>query len=376
MLSLYIHIPYCVRKCRYCGFYSTPYSPRNADNFISALQIEAECNKENLYNRLINTIYIGGGTPTVLSVDEFERVIGIIRQYFQIDDSAEFTVEANPNTVTIRCLAFLIEAGVNRLSLGVQSFSDKTLHALGRLHNAEQAVDAFELARKAGFSNIGIDLIYGIPGQTTAEWEETLNAVTALKPEHVSAYSLSIDEGSQFIQQANAGRFALPDDEIVAEMYELAVQKLTSTGYHRYEISNFSLLGFECRHNRNYWERGEYLGLGPAAYSFLAGNRYNNIADSEEYARRLSSGLSTIEAEETVGADSAARETILLGLRTVQGVDLHRFQRDYGTGLLKRLEENIGMFEPAGLLQMTDGHLRLTERGFLLSDEALTRLSA
>jgi len=210
MLSLYIHIPYCVRKCRYCGFYSTPYSPRNADNFISALQIEAECNKENLYNRLINTIYIGGGTPTVLSVDEFERVIGIIRQYFQIDDSAEFTVEANPNTVTIRCLAFLIEAGVNRLSLGVQSFSDKTLHALGRLHNAEQAVDAFELARKAGFSNIGIDLIYGIPGQTTAEWEETLNAVTALKPEHVSpTASPSMRARSSYSRQMQGGLHCL-----------------------------------------------------------------------------------------------------------------------------------------------------------------------
>jgi oxygen-independent coproporphyrinogen-3 oxidase len=374
MLSLYIHIPYCVRKCPYCGFYSTSYSPQDADNFLFGLQREAARCQTSIDIGRINSIYIGGGTPTVLSLGQLGRLMGIIKEQFSFDDYAEFTIEANPNTVTKSMLAFLLEQGVNRLSLGIQSFSGKMLSILGRLHTVEQAVDTFRLARSAGFKNIGIDLIFGIPGQTMEQWQETVDAAAALKPDHISAYSLSLDEGSQFMQLAKAGRFALPEDELAAEMYELVVRKLCNAGYLRYEISNFSLPGFECRHNQNYWERGEYLGLGPGACSFLAGKRYDNIADTAEYVRRLSLGLTAIEAEETVGAASAARETLLLGLRTVRGVDLCRFKREYGAGLLKHLEENIGTLEAAGLLLVTEGRLRLIGRGFTLSDEVLTRL--
>lgn len=374
MLSLYIHIPYCVRKCPYCGFYSTSYSPQDADNFLFGLQREAARCQTSIDIGRINSIYIGGGTPTVLSLGQLGRLMGIIKEQFSFDDYAEFTIEANPNTVTKSMLAFLLEQGVNRLSLGIQSFSGKMLSLLGRLHTVEQAVDAFRLARSAGFKNIGIDLIFGIPGQTMEQWQETVDAATALKPDHISAYSLSLDEGSQFMQLAKAGRFALPEDELAAEMYELVVRKLCNAGYLRYEISNFSLPGFECRHNQNYWERGEYLGLGPGACSFLAGKRYDNIADTAEYVRRLSLGLTAIEAEETVGAASAARETLLLGLRTVRGVDLCRFKREYGAGLLKHLEENIGTLEATGLLLVTEGRLMLIGRGFTLSDEVLTRL--
>ncbi len=342
---------------------------------MSALEREAELRRENLGDKPFGTLYIGGGTPTVLSREQLGRLFGIVGKFFRFDDDAEITIEANPNTVTEGGLSFLLEQGVNRLSLGVQSFSDTVLRTLGRAHSAAQAVDAFRLARSAGFKNIGIDLIFGIPDQTGEAWRETVDAAIALKPDHISAYGLSIDEGSQFMTRAKACKLVLPSDEIVAEMYEHAVRKLSGAGYGRYEISNFSLPGFECRHNRNYWKRGEYLGLGPGASSFFAGKRQDTIADTSEYTRRLSQGLSAIEAEEVVGADSAARETILLGLRTSQGVDLRRFQRVYGTALLKRLQENTGALETAGLLLMTGGHLRLTERGFLLADEALARLS-
>jgi oxygen-independent coproporphyrinogen-3 oxidase len=374
MLSIYIHIPYCVGKCLYCGFYSTPYLAQDADEFLSGLNVEAEYRQINLANRHIESIYIGGGTPTVLSLAQLAQLINIIKLYFPFDDHAEFTVEANPNTVTKNGLTFLLEQGVNRLSLGIQSFSAQALAGLGRLHTVEQATDAFRHARSAGFKNIGIDLIYGIPGQTKPQWQETVDAALALKPEHISAYSLSLDEGSQFMRLAKMKQFALPEDELTAEMYERAVSTLSRAGYQRYEVSNFSLPGFECRHNQNYWDRGEYLGLGPGASSFLAGKRYDNIADSVEYARRLSRGLSAIENEETVGGDSAAREVILLGLRTARGVDLVRFQREHGTEFLKRLETNVGCLEAAGLLLVTEGHLKLTDRGFLLSDAALTRL--
>ena len=302
MLSLYIHVPFCVRKCRYCGFYSTEYSSGKADAFISGLKHEVALYRNDFRNQAFSSIYIGGGTPTVLSSEQFGLLVRIIREHFTIDDDVEFTVEANPNTITHEKLSLMRSQGVNRLSLGVQSFSDEVLQILGRLHTAEQAADAFRVARSVGFENIGIDLIYGIPGQTVADWDETLNAAIALKPEHVSAYNLSLDEGSQFMRESEAGEFALPDEEICAAMYERAVIKLNNAGYGRYEISNFSLSGYECRHNMNYWERGEYLGLGPGAWSFISGRRYANIADTTEYVQRLSSGRTIIDDQENVGS--------------------------------------------------------------------------
>ena len=302
-------------------------------------------------------------------------LIRAIREYFPIDDDVEFTVEANPNTVTSEKLSLLLSQGVNRLSLGVQSFSDEILQTLGRLHSGEQAADAFKLARIAGFRNIGVDLIYGIPGQTATHWEETLGAVIALKPEHVSAYSLSLDDGSLFKREAEAGGFTMPDDEVIAAMYESAVEMLNNACYGQYEISNFSLPGYECRHNMNYWDRGEYLGLGPGAWSFISGTRSANISDTVEYSHRLSDGRSVIDAQETIGPVPSARETILLGLRTMKGLDLVRFKLEFGADLLGLLERNAVPLMDAGLLSLADGRLRLTDSGILLSNEALARLS-
>ncbi len=340
-----------------------------------ALKNEASIYRDDFSHRSFNSIYIGGGTPTVLSPLQLGRLIRIIREYFSIDERAEFTVEANPNTVTSEKLSLLLAQGVNRLSLGVQSFSEEILQILGRLHSGEQAADAFRLARGAGFRNIGIDLIYGIPGQTATHWEETLGAAIALKPEHVSAYGLSLDDGSQFKREAEAGGFTMPDDEVIAAMYEHAVHTLNNACYGHYEISNFSLPGYECRHNMNYWDRGEYLGLGPGAWSFISGTRYANISDTTEYSQRLSSGRSAIDAEETIGLVPSARETILLGLRTMKGLDLHRFKTEFGENLLRRLERNAVPLRDAGLIGLTEGRLRLTDRGILLSNEALARLS-
>jgi oxygen-independent coproporphyrinogen-3 oxidase len=375
MLSLYIHVPFCVKKCRYCGFYSTSYAPGRADEFLSGLIHEAEMYRNDFSQQPFSSIYIGGGTPTVLSPSQFGQLVRVIREHFPIEDNVEFSVEANPYTVTSEKLPFLLAQGVNRLSLGVQSFSDEILQILGRLHTGEQAADAFRLARIAGFRNIGIDLIYGIPGQTATHWEETLDAAIALRPEHVSVYSLSLDEGSQFLREAEAGRLTMPVDEVIAAMYERAVIKLNNAGYGRYEISNFALPGHECRHNMNYWDRGEYLGLGPGAWSFISGRRYANISDTTEYAQRLSNGRSAIDTQETIGPELSARETIFLGLRTMKGLDLLRFEQEYGADLLRRLEKNAAPLRDAGLLRMTEGRLRFTDRGILLSNEALARLS-
>lgn len=374
MLSLYIHVPFCVGKCHYCGFYSTIYTPEQANEYVAALCFEAANNRQVFDGRTFDSVYIGGGTPTALSSDQLEKLIAALNKHFHISGDAEFTIEANPKTVSESQLALLREAGVNRLSLGVQSFNDGVLKTLGRLHSAREAVDAFMLVRSAGFTNIGIDLIYGVPGQTDGQWNETLERTIFLKTEHISAYSLSIDEGSRFRREAEAGRFTLPGDEQVATMYGRAVKYLGLAGYNRYEISNFSLPGFICRHNMNYWERGEYLGLGPGAWSFISGRRYQTIADVREYSLRTSAGLPVIGEEEAATLRQAANETVMLGLRTVQGVDRVRYEREFGADAVQLLEKNAAPLKQAGLIEESKGQIRLTEKGFLLADEALARL--
>ncbi len=376
MLSLYIHIPYCVRKCPYCGFYSTPYLPKNADEFLIALRREAASYQTEFNNRVFHNVYIGGGTPTVLSERQLTEVLCVITGYFQVSEDAEITVEANPNTITKENLAVMQEGGVNRLSIGVQSFSDEVLRALGRLHTAAQAEDAFHLARGAGFQNVGMDLMYGIPEQTMTQWEDTLDAAIGFRPEHLSIYSLSLDEGSLFKQRAEAGALMSPDDDMAADMYEYAAAMLDRAGYRRYEISNFAMPGFECRHNMNYWERGEYLGLGPGAWSFIQGRRYHNIADTGEYARSLAEGISVVVDLEQPGPEQASRETVLLSLRTVKGMDLRRYRKEYGPRLSQQLEANMAPLVAAGLLEEKGGRVILTDRGILLSNEALARLTA
>ncbi len=375
MLSLYIHIPFCVRKCHYCGFYSTVYSELAGDAYIEALRIEASGYQRVLGQRVFDTVYIGGGTPTVLSIKQMTALVSVIKDFFRIARGAEWTVEANPNSVSASQLALFRDRGVNRLSLGVQSFHDDILRILGRLHTAEEAVTAFHDARNAGFGTIGMDLIYGVPGQTAKAWSETLEKAIDLHPDHISAYSLSIDEGSWFSKEEKAGRFAPSGDDEVAFMYERAVEMLSRAGYCRYELSNFSLPGHVCRHNMNYWTRGEYLGLGPGAWSFIDTKRYHAVSDVREYAARLKGGVSVIADSEEADATQAANETIMLGLRTAGGVDLSRFGEEFGPASLKQLECNTTPLLQAGLIVKRNGRIMLTERGFLLANDALARLA-
>jgi oxygen-independent coproporphyrinogen-3 oxidase len=375
MLSLYVHIPFCVRKCHYCGFYSTEYSRQQSDNYISALEREAADYQCAFADRIIDSIYIGGGTPTALTPDQLKRVLAVTRGYFPIDSKAECTIEANPNSLSRDHLSVLRQQGVNRLSLGVQSFSDDLLIFLGRPHTAQQAVDAFRLARSEGFGNVGIDLIYGIPGQTGSQWQGTLDKAVDLGPEHISAYSLSLDEGSRFMTES-AGRFTLPDDESTAAQYRSAVSTLSRFGYERYEISNFALSGFACRHNGNYWERGEYLGLGPGAWSFVKNKRYQTVADVHEYSARLRTRESVVAFEESIDERQSAQERVMLGLRTSQGLDLGRYEEEFGAVAARHLKESAEPLERLDLLEEADGNLRLTEGGFLLANEVLLRLSS
>ena len=378
MLSLYIHIPFCVNKCPYCGFYSTPYTNARADNFLAALHFEAGLHSRLLGEQTVGSVYIGGGTPTTLSPDQFSRLFSIIKEYVHLTDDAEITVEANPNTVTANSLFVLKRLGVTRLSIGVQSFSDNVLALLGRVHSAEQAITAIRAARTGGFRSIGIDLIFGVPGQTEDQWKKTLETAVSLKPEHISAYSLSLDNGSQWSRDAKDGRYEPPDNDISADRYATALDFLRSHGYQQYEISNFCLPGYECCHNINYWDRGEYLGLGPDAWSFIGSRRWANIADVDQYNSLLMSGapVHDNERDEFVNSEQAAREKLFLALRKTSGVDLTAYGSEFGSGVLETLLSRIGDLERAGLVNVQKGTLVLTSRGMLLSNEVLSRITA
>jgi oxygen-independent coproporphyrinogen-3 oxidase len=374
MLSLYIHIPFCVSKCRYCGFYSTQYDNATADQYLADLQIEIENRAALFERRTCSSIYIGGGTPTALSREQLSRLFTLINGRLRIGPDAEITIEANPNTVRSKNLSHLRTQGVTRLSLGVQSFSDELLLVLGRSHSALQAIAAIVEARDAGFDNIGIDLIFGIPGQTEQLWRKTLETAVSLRPEHIAAYSLSLDDGSRLAREVAAGKISLPNDDVVAGMYEMARENLRDAGYHQYEVSNFSLAGRQCRHNVNYWDRGEYLGLGPGAWSFIGNRRSANIADVAEYSKRLRLGIATVDQEEVVNRDQAAWETLMLGLRKTTGFDLGRYGMLAGQRSLEILQDRIRELVGAGLFRIENGRLGLTAKGALLSNEALIRI--
>lgn len=374
MITAYIHIPFCVNKCPYCGFYSTHYDGLLADRFLSALDIEMKIRSRDVQDRQFGSVYIGGGTPTTLSPDQLSRLLDLVEEHVDLTVDAEITVEANPNTVTARTLSLLKARGINRLNIGAQSFSDDVLVSLGRAHSSGDALAAVRAARKAGFGNVGFDLIYGVPGQTEEQWRSTVETALSLEPEHLSIYSLSLDEGSLLSREAHAGRFMLPDDEIVERMYVTAVRSLDGSGFRQYEISNFCVPGRECRHNSNYWDRGEYLGLGPGAWSFIGNMRFRTMANVNEYILRMTNGIDAVETMEVLDRDQEASEMLLLGLRRTAGIDLDHYGNLFGSSAMDDLRTKIGKFDGSGLFQIDNSRLSLTMRGFLLSNEALAAI--
>ena len=349
MLGIYIHIPFCVQKCHYCGFFSTIYDRPVADAFLSALGQEMDGQAPLMQNSRFKTVYIGGGTPSVLTEGQLSRLFDLIDEQRIGTGAHEITVEANPVTITPAKLTLLRSRGVTRLSLGVQSFSDEVLASLGRLHTASEAAAAFRAARSAGFGNIGLDLIYGIPGQSEQQWLETVASAVALGPEHLSIYSLSLDDGSRLSRDAAAGLVQLPDDETSAAQYAAAVRCLIGSGYEQYEISNFCRPGHACQHNGNYWRRGEYIGLGPGAWSSLGNRRCVNVPSVHEYLSRVANGSPLASFEELLDRDQQAAESILLGLRTAEGIDLDRYEMHAGKAYADTMRRRLAELSGTGL---------------------------
>ena len=377
MSSLYVHVPFCERKCLYCDFYSVTGTERVKD-FLAALVEEIARLKDHGKGATFETIFFGGGTPSLLTPGQLERILLHLHAVYRIAPGAEVTLEANPGTVTGENLRAFRSLGVNRLSIGVQSFHDHELKILGRIHDRMEAFQCVELARAAGFANISLDLIYSVPGQTLAGWEENLRTTLDLTPQHVAAYSLIVEEGTPLDRMVRAGQVRMNPADLEAEMYERAMEVFGAHGYDHYEVSNYALPGFRCHHNENYWSHENYLGFGPSAHSFwqgddgTSGRRWWNVADLSNYLERLRGGVLPVESEERVGPKEMLNERIFLGLRS-GGVDLAGLRRDFDHDR-KALQTTVCRLLDERMATLEGDTLRLTSKGYLLCDEICRRL--
>jgi oxygen-independent coproporphyrinogen-3 oxidase len=365
---LYIHIPFCLKKCIYRDFYSVSDSKFIIGAYMTALCKELEMRKE--YTGKLGGIYIGGGTPSILKGKDIATIMDKIRSTCHISAAAEITSEANPGTLTESGIKGMLNAGINRISIGVQSLSDKELSLLGRMHDAAEAIAAVTTARKSGFGNISLDLIYGIPGQDLVSWKRTLEKIVSLHSEHISAYELTPEKNTVLYEQLEKGRLHLPDEDEVAEMYYTAIDILTEAGYKHYEISNFALPNLQCRHNLNYWDRGEYLGIGAGAHSFLNGRRISNICDVRQYIHDVELGALPIAEETLLTRREEIEETLFLGLRKTDGFDIELIPAD----ITEHLKEALDDLSHQGLLDLSGGHIKLTRKGLIICNSVIVRL--
>lgn len=365
--GLYVHIPFCVQKCGYCGFSSTTNRALIPD-FLTALNREA-ISYRGQWNRF-DTLYIGGGTPSVLTTDDLGRVIDTVRTNFAIEPAAEITVEVNPGDLDGACLRRMRMAGVNRLNIGCQSFDDDTLLFLGRRHRARQAEDAIRLAREAGFDNLGIDLIYGIPGQSIARWRETLGEALHFAPDHLSCYQLTIEEDTPLAARCQSGEVSLPGEATQADFFLTTSRILEEGGYDHYEVSNFARRPeTQSRHNKKYWNHTPYLGLGPAAHSFDGrSRRWWNTRFVDTYNGELATGHLPVAESEELTPDQLQMEALFLGLRTKRGVNLEDFKRRFGRDLAEEKGKILKTLGEEGLVEIRDGFLRPTRAGMAVAD--------
>lgn len=354
---IYVHIPFCARICPYCAFYKTLMDPSQTQQFCAAILRELE--QHGASHKIVpSTVYFGGGTPTALSTPQLEFLLRGFREALDLWQVKEWTIEANPGSVSARKADMLQRFSVNRISLGVQSWDDELLRILGREHDARQAEKSFYILRDAGFSNINVDLMFGLPGQTREQWQATLEKTIALRPEHISAYCLTYEEDTEFFLRHSRGELRSNTD-IEADFFEMTMSILEKAGYEHYEISNYARSGFSSLHNRAYWTGEDYLGIGPSAFSTRGLRRWQNIADYREYTARIFRDQSPIGSTENLTSTMKRAEKIALSLRTHDGVSGH---------LLDNWPNKIGEFIAQGLLRRSNGNFVLTRAGKLLAD--------
>lgn len=362
-LGVYIHIPFCRHKCAYCDFPSYEQLELWYDRYVDALRREIAGQGILFPEAVVDTIYVGGGTPTVLPEKLLTGVIREVCDQFRLAADAEITVEANPGTVTGEMMAALRTAGINRISFGVQSFDDRLLARMGRIHSASQGIEAVWQARQAGIDNISIDLMVDLPGQSVADWEYSLKTAVSLGVNHISAYGLKVEEGTPFAEQFAAGLLSLPDDDEQAAMYDLTNIYLAAQGYERYEISNYARPGYQCRHNLKYWRFEPYLGIGAAAHSFISGERIANTCNVERYVKNIMQGISAVENRECLDDKIAMAEYCFLHLRMSEGICLHDFSEKFGVSFTSMYGKAVAKLAEQGLLIFAHDRVRLSSLG-------------
>ena len=369
-MELYIHIPFCVKKCAYCDFLSFSADEGTKRRYVEKLMEEMGTMGAVCRDNTVSTVFVGGGTPSILKGEWMEELFSVLRENFSLEPDAEISMEANPGTVTKEKLFSYRRAGINRLSFGLQSAKERELSALGRIHSFEDFLESFRAARECGFENINVDLMSALPGQTADSWMETLKRTAELSPEHISAYSLIVEEGTPFYEAygSEAGRKLLPDEETEREMYHRTKAFLRECGYERYEISNYAKPGFACLHNIGYWTGVPYLGLGLGAASYLNGKRFSGHADMETY---LASAAGTYENEVQLTKKDMEEEFFFLGLRLTKGVSLAEFKERFGEDAAAVYPGVMERFVKEGAANLSDGRFFLTDYGMDVSNYAM-----
>lgn len=370
-LGIYLHIPFCRSKCAYCDFYSLPHREGEMPRYCAALTAHLRETAPMAKSRVVDTVYLGGGTPSLLGGRAIAGLLRTLRRLYRIAPDCEITMEANPDSVSEALLRTLRRAGVNRLSLGVQCADDAILRTLGRPHTFAQAKEAVAMARRAGFDNLSLDLIFGLPGQSMEGWQDTVEQVLALKPEHLSCYGLQLEEGTWLFN--HQGEYVIPDDDQQADLYLWTVERLARAGYAQYEISNFALPGRASRHNLRYWRMEEYIGFGPGAHSDFGGRRYSFVRDLDAYLSGVEQGGALVEEDQEISQEERGNECIMLSLRTVEGLDLDRYSRRYHMDP-RPLERLLQEDARRGLAVEEQGRWHFTPQGFLISNTLIVDL--
>lgn len=376
-VGLYLHVPFCRARCHFCAFYLRIHREDQAQQYVESLarEVQLYATPNSLGGRLLDSVYVGGGTPTTLSPDQLCSILDMVRTYLSVQDGAEVTVEAHPDTVTSEGLRRLASAGFNRISFGVQSLDDGELVRVGRRTLSGSARAAVVMARAAGFVNLNLDLMYGLPGQTLESWLSTLEEAIALEPTHLSCYALTIEDGTRLQIDIRRGEPVEPDPALQNAMEDEAVRRLTGAGFERYEISNFSRAGYACRHNLHYWRGEEYLGLGPSAQSYLNGCRFGNVEDLEAYHRALAAGLVPVAERASLSPEQCRRDAVVFGLRLIEGINVSKLRAATRDGEREvEWERTLHRLVDQGLLEGRTGSIRLTDLGRRFADSVAVEL--
>ena len=372
MAGIYIHIPFCKRRCIYCDFFSTTQSEKKSA-YVHALCRELEMRKDYLEGEDIETIYLGGGTPSQLLREELEEIFNHIYKVYPVKEDAEITLEANPDDLTPEYVAMLRQLPINRISMGIQTFQEETLKLLHRRHTAVQAIEAFRRCREAGFQNISIDLMYGLPGETLDTWRADLQQAIDLRPEHISAYHLIYEEGTALWKLREQHQVEEADEDLSVSLFSTLIEQLSEAGYQHYEISNFCLPGLHSRHNSSYWTGKKYLGCGPSAHSFNGVSRQWNVASLESYMKGVEEGELDVEVEE-LDLYTRYNDFVLTSIRTAWGMPLSKLRSDFGGELYRYCMRMAKPHLEQGVLEIGEDVLRLTRKGIFVSDGIMSDL--